>query len=334
MEDKNINRFPPFFSIIIPIYNVEPYLKKCVDSILCQQFIDFEVVLVDDGSPDNCPLICDDYARRDSRIKVVHKKNGGLSSARNAGIRVSEGMYIIFIDSDDYWNSDLALKKIYAKLCKKNIEVLVYNNIDYSCRTHESVVCNRNYDSNFMEQSNKRDVLKYLFNNNLFPGAAWVTVTKRDFLLDKNLYFIEGIKAEDIDWLLNVFLSAKTYSALNEAFYVYLKYRTDSITGTADAKSIDDLLFTIKKWERTLQDEKYQFISDEVFSHLAWHYISALLIYNRIDKKQKKEYHSKLKKHKYLLKYRKDTLMRIISRMPIPVISWNLDLYKRAKMRK
>jgi len=89
-------------SIIVPVYKVEPYLRRCIDSILAQTFLDFELILVDDGSPDNCPGICDEYAEKDSRIKVIHQTNGGLSSARNRGIAAAEGEYLLFCDSDDY----------------------------------------------------------------------------------------------------------------------------------------------------------------------------------------------------------------------------------------
>lgn len=89
-------------SIIVPVYNVEKYLKKCVESILCQTFSDYELILVDDGSTDNCPAICDEYARMDCRVRVIHKKNGGLSDARNAGLGIARGIYVGFVDSDDF----------------------------------------------------------------------------------------------------------------------------------------------------------------------------------------------------------------------------------------
>lgn len=92
----------PEVSIIVPVYNVEKYLKQCIDSILAQTFGDFELILVDDGSPDKCPEICDEYAKKDGRVKVIHKENGGLSSARNAGMKLACGEYILFCDSDDY----------------------------------------------------------------------------------------------------------------------------------------------------------------------------------------------------------------------------------------
>lgn len=94
-------------SIIVPVYKVEPYLRKCVDSILAQTFTNFEVILVDDGSPDNSGKICDEYAIKDSRVRVIHKENGGLSSARNAGIDIARGKYLGFVDSDDYIAEDM-----------------------------------------------------------------------------------------------------------------------------------------------------------------------------------------------------------------------------------
>ena len=95
-----------FFSVIVPVYNVEKYLKECVDSILKQTFTDFELILVDDGSTDNSPALCDEFAKNDSRVKVIHNKNGGASVARNTGMKAAQGRYLINIDSDDYFLSD------------------------------------------------------------------------------------------------------------------------------------------------------------------------------------------------------------------------------------
>ena len=100
------------FSIIVPIYKVEKYLNQCVDSILSQDFSDYEMILVDDGSPDNCPYICDEYSKKNSKVVVIHKENGGLSDARNAGIMAAKGDYLFFVDSDDYWDDNRALTNI------------------------------------------------------------------------------------------------------------------------------------------------------------------------------------------------------------------------------
>lgn len=325
----------PYFSIVVPVYKVEQYLKNCVDSILKQDYDNFEMILVDDGSPDKCPEICDCYAKDDLRVTVIHKPNGGSSSARNAGIKAARGKYIIFVDSDDYWNSDKALSILYDKLNReKQIDVLLYNSIDYSSVTGRSVVCNRYYDIDFVENSDKADVLKYLFNNELLPGAAWATVTRRELLIENDLYFIEGIKAEDIDWLLKVFLQANTYSALNEAFYVYLKYRNDSITGTADAKSIDDLLYQIELWHNKIETQEYRYIANEVKSLLSRHYISALLIFEHIEKDKKAEYRRRLKTYKYLLNYSKISTIRFAKIIPIDAISTLLNVYRNIKRNR
>lgn len=102
----------PEVSVLVPIYNVEPYLRRCVDSVLAQTFSDWEMILVDDGSPDGCPRICDEYAAKDSRIRVVHKRNGGLVSARRAGVEVARGRYYMFLDSDDWLQPD-AIDKLH-----------------------------------------------------------------------------------------------------------------------------------------------------------------------------------------------------------------------------
>jgi len=115
-----------FFSIIVPVYKVEQYLGNCVESILSQTWHDYELILVDDGSPDKCGEICEEYAKKDDRVKVVHKKNGGLSSARNAGLDVCAGTYIIFIDSDDFWDDNSALENIHANLTETDADLLIF----------------------------------------------------------------------------------------------------------------------------------------------------------------------------------------------------------------
>ena len=118
----------PQISVIVPVYKVEPYLRRCVDSILGQTFTDFELILVDDGSPDNCPAICDEYAQKDNRIHVIHQKNGGLSAARNAGIdwafANSDSQWLTFVDSDD-WIHPMMLEALYTATQNLNVSVSV-----------------------------------------------------------------------------------------------------------------------------------------------------------------------------------------------------------------
>ena len=114
----------PLVSIIVPIYKVEPYLRRCLDSIVKQTYTNLEIILVDDGSPDACPQICDEYAARDKRIVVIHKDNGGLSDARNAGLDICKGEYISFIDSDD-WINDKFIQNLYSSIKKNDADIAV-----------------------------------------------------------------------------------------------------------------------------------------------------------------------------------------------------------------
>ena len=114
----------PLISVIIPVYKVEAYLTACVESVLAQTYQNFEIILVDDGSPDNCPQMCDEFAVRDSRIRVIHKPNGGLSSARNAGIDRAKGEYLAFLDSDDLW-TPLFLERLYRAIGETGADLAV-----------------------------------------------------------------------------------------------------------------------------------------------------------------------------------------------------------------
>ena len=128
----------PLISVIVPVYNVENYLRACVDSIIAQTYDNLEIILVDDGSPDNCPAICDEYAEKDRRIKVIHKKNGGVSSARNVALGIITGNYVSFIDSDDYISSDYFEKMINFEA---DVVVTESNNV-YGLHLVDEIKCN------------------------------------------------------------------------------------------------------------------------------------------------------------------------------------------------
>ena len=119
----------PKFTVIIPVYNVAAYLAKCIDSVLKQEFKQYEVILIDDGSTDESGTICDKFAEQDKRIVVIHQKNKGLSAARNIGIENAKGEYILFLDSDDYWHDSSALNIIYSRLNVSNADILSFNYI-------------------------------------------------------------------------------------------------------------------------------------------------------------------------------------------------------------
>lgn len=174
----------PLLSIIVPVYNVEPYLQACLESILNQTFKDYELILVDDGSPDNCGSICDEYARKDNRITVIHKKNGGLSSARNAGLDIAKGDYITFVDSDDELGTDTTYEEnICILLANKEIDVLQYPTF-WGCNLPHGhleiplvqIIKGKNIFFNWYKPTGKinhstwnKIFKRYIFNNIRFP---------------------------------------------------------------------------------------------------------------------------------------------------------------------
>ena len=147
-------------SIIVPVYNVEQYLPRCIDSILNQTFATFELILVDDGSTDRCSIICDEYTKKDNRIKVIHKKNGGLSDARNVGIEKAKGKYISFIDSDDFI-IDKTYEILVLEAEKNNLDVITGNAINYySAKKAKPKIKKRSFEKKIMTG---REFLKNFF---------------------------------------------------------------------------------------------------------------------------------------------------------------------------
>ena len=141
-------------SIIIPIYNVEKYLEKCLDSILNQTYKNLEIILIDDGSTDNSPNICNSYCEKDKRIKIIHKNNEGVSSARNKGIELSKGKYIVFIDSDDYVSNE-HIEVLYDCIISNNVDLVISNLIDIS---EDGIILNNEEKESFL--MNKDQCLK------------------------------------------------------------------------------------------------------------------------------------------------------------------------------
>ena len=290
----------PEFSIIIPVYKVEQYIHRCIDSVLSQSYKDFEIILVDDGSPDSCPQICDEYAAKDHRIKVIHKKNGGSSDARNFGIEAAVGEYLLFIDSDDYWNDDNALSDLYVE-CSKNYDIVLFGTKDIIAESKSIVPKRGNYDLLALKKS-KHSAISSLIQTGEFPGSAWVMAYRRAFVIEHQIRFEVGIKAEDIDWLLHVFTKLESISAIRNSFYMYVKNRPGSITNTADIKSAYDIMFSVKKWRSFLEIENSEY-NKCLLSFLGYQYLTAILIYGGLNKENKAEIYPLINAEKSIVKH-------------------------------
>lgn len=208
-------------SVIVPVYKVEKYLNRCLDSILSQSYKNLEVILVDDGSPDNCGKICDEYAQKDGRIKVIHKQNGGMSSARNAGLEIATGKYISFVDSDDWLDF-----KFIETLRNAMIETDVDMTACAFCRTKGDVA-----KRNKFEQNSKIVKDKYfaIFDENSYAGYACNKLFKREIIEKYNIRFDEKIfNGEDFLFNLEYIHNSQRTSFIDQDLYFYF-FRENSM---------------------------------------------------------------------------------------------------------
>lgn len=260
-------------SIVVPIYGVEQYLRKCVDSLLAQDVENCEIILVDDCSPDACPQICDEYAAAHENIRVIHQENGGLSAARNAGIMAANGEYTCFVDSDDYIEPNV-LGKLMAQVERDDLDVLRFN--------YRNV--NERYEEFYPNKDPKRDVDysesvvdgETFLNERLGPACyAVMFILRRDLIVNHksetlnhkseidDCLFTEGIYFEDTDWTPRMLLRAKRVASTPTVVYNYL-WRTGSITLPTDPikrkKVLEDKIRLIRGFQ-----EQSQFVKDPVW---------------------------------------------------------------------
>ena len=226
-------------SIIVPVYNVEKYLKKCVDSIVNQTYKNLEIILVDDGATDNSGKICDELVELDNRIKVYHKKNGGLSDARNYGVERATGDYIGFVDSDDYIDAEM-YEKLYEAIKKENVDVAECNlKIVYPEKTDLFT------DQKYYQICNKQEYLEeYLKIEKIF-GSACVRLTKAD--IAKKLKFPVGKLYEDTYYAYDLIGIVDKYVIVDNPYYNYLM-RENSITNAKFNPRIFDLIEIVEKF--------------------------------------------------------------------------------------
>lgn len=220
------------FSVIVPIYNIEKYIRRCIDSVLLQSFTDFELILVDDGSPDRCGAICDEYAKKDERIKVIHKENGGLVSARQAGIKLASGDYIFHLDGDDAVLPD-ALESAYKIICDTDADIVSFS---YKCSINgkigdsvEDLVDEGLYHKKEIEQHISPKLLSDKNMNHIFY-FLWGKAIKRELATKHQLVVNPAISlGEDLSCIVPCFLEAETVYMSKKAIYLYT-IRNDSIS--------------------------------------------------------------------------------------------------------
>ncbi len=300
------------FSVILPIYNVEKYLRECVDSILSQTFTDFELILVDDGSTDNSGGICDEYQLADSRVKVIHKKNGGLSDARNFGTDKASGEYILYIDSDDYVISNDFFQKIYENL--NDCDLLFYKHQKFFDGQSELQPCQYSY-ANVLDEDDYVTKIAKLIEGDAFYGMAWIKAFKRSIVVDNQIAFEVGLLGEDMEWNYHLITNANSLALLDQPFIAY-RQRENSITSSIKLKNLTDFIYILEKWSKkvseTIKDEKFK---NTLFASMAKYYSNLLITYNRVASKEKKQYIKRIKNLSWLLKYAMSKRPKLVAKV-------------------
>ncbi len=243
-------------SIVVPIYKVENELDRCVQSLLNQTHKNIEIILVDDESPDRCPELCDQYAESDSRIQVIHKKNGGLSDARNAGLRVATGEYVLYVDSDDYIELDSCEKLLEG--AKEGVDFVVG-----ACRE----VCGDNIS--FQKHSNiepgkiytSRDFAIESIKNNEWYAPAVLNLYNREFLIKNELFYKVDYLFEDHQMLPRLYFAASKIVYIDYAFYNYMIRENSIMTSSNSPEKVRMSIDIYTEWMERIEkvtDQEYQ----------------------------------------------------------------------------
>lgn len=217
-------------SVVVPIYKVEKYLKECVDSILHQTYTNIEILLIEDGSPDNCPKICNEYAESDSRVKVIHKENGGLSDARNVGIENATGKYLVFVDSDDVIDITM-IEKLYLNLTKYNADI---SECEYIFT--KQIPKKLEVKQIQIDKYNNIEALNSMYECGGCKVVAWNKMYKKELFND--IKFPIGKFHEDVFTTYKLLFSVNKVVHSNEILYFY-RNRNDSIVNQFNEKRLD-----------------------------------------------------------------------------------------------
>ena len=249
----------PLISVIVLLYKVEKYLETCVMSLIHQTYENLEIILVDDGSPDKCPEICDAYEKTDDRIRVIHKKNGGLSDARNAALEKTTGKYITFVDSDDYVDFGIC-EKLYNKSVLDNSDIVV---CDYNVVDENYNILGNNIKREFVADCNKNFIVN--------QSGPCFKIVKLDILKNNKLYFPTIRAYEDIAVVPAWGLFASKISYVNEKLYYYLVRNGSTMNQTRYNEKLAHIFIA-------LENLKKYFNSDNKYNEeLEWIYIEHLL---------------------------------------------------------
>lgn len=290
-------------SFIIPVYNVEKYLEQCVTSVLSQTYRNIEVILVDDGSPDNCPSMCDKFEEQDMRVKVIHKPNGGLSDARNVGLQHATGDYVVFIDSDDYWANIDDLERLVKEVIKTPECDFIGFNCSYYYEESGKVIPWVKYNDDILKTVHTIKCIDNLVVSGTFPMSACMKIIKRDCLQGK-IEFIKGIYSEDIPWFIELLKRSNKCRFVNQYIYMYRKGVSTSISSSFSYKKYSDLFRLLRDGVEINKKDCEGQVRDALYSFWAYQLCILRAMTGFMDQEQRKEELMELYKYNWLFEYR------------------------------
>lgn len=303
-------------SFILPIYNVEAYLRQCVESLIKQTYKNVEIILVDDGSSDGSSGLCDQLALNDKRIKVLHKQNGGLSDARNAGLNLATGDYVIFVDSDDFWVGNDSLQKLVS-LIEYYPECDFYSfNCQYYFPNSKTFIKWVPYASPLQTPVNGSCALYLLVSSGTLPMSACLKIINRRWLLNTGIIFTVGQISEDVPWFINLLDKSKKCIFVNDYIYAYRQNVVGSISSNCNERSFNSILNIIKN-ELLLIDQRSfsPKAKNALLSFLAYELSILMANVCRMPKEKKNKIRIELKSFCWLFKYTQNPKVRIVSRV-------------------
>jgi glycosyltransferase involved in cell wall biosynthesis len=313
----------PKVSVIVPVYKVENYIRKCVDSIRNQTLTDIEIILVDDGSPDQCGKICNEYREKDPRIKVIHKKNGGISDARNAGLEIVTGDYIGFVDSDDYVSPTMF--EVLYSLCVENYTMISGCDLAYVYDGDDEKFCEHSSENVYVLSSSDF-YSKMLDVQDYVRSGVWNKLYKRE--LFKGVKFPNAAIAEDVGTVYKVIFKTDKISYISKPMYYYLKQRIGSLTNQKySSKEYDRIRMNNEMVEYIKNNQPELLITVMGFRAVNCHLsVLNIMIKSGVNDKQtisllQKELRSNMK---YIIKSNQS----IIKKVQVIIASYIFQLYK------
>lgn len=303
-------------SFIVPVYKVENFLRQCVESIVSQSYKNKEIILVDDGSPDNSPELCDKLTSEYDCVVVIHKENGGLSDARNVGLKNATGDYVVFVDGDDFWRHEDDLEKLVAKLNENHNVDFVGFNCSYYYPVSDRFSPWVEYDYDLSNPVHGNIAIQKLVASGTVPMSACLKLIKRELLLNHNITFEKGQIHEDIPWFINLLEKSNSCLFLNEYIYAYRQNVVGSITNSINEKGFNCLLDIVKTEYYKLESRKFsQESKDSIKSFLAYELSILMMEVHLLPESQRENARNEIKSLCGLLKYTQNPKTRLVSKM-------------------